>query len=62
VLSPEASAVVNLTGKPLIGIGIGLGILTDIPIVTLYADCDEGFDAEEIVNAKIFFNIVNLII
>jgi len=57
-LAPDATEEVTLIGETFLGIGIGLGILTDIPEITVHAICDEGSSAEESITARIIRNLV----
>lgn len=59
-LVPGETKVVALYGKPLLGIGIGLGILKPQPVITVNATCPgTGISpAEKSVEAKMFFHIV----
>ncbi len=41
--------------------GIGLGILTDMPVITVSAECAEGSSVEESVEARIVFSTVTII-
>jgi len=38
--------------------GIGLGIITDTPVITVSASCDEGSTVEEVIEGKILFTNV----
>jgi len=59
-LAVGASEEVTLKGKSFLGIGIGLGILTELPTITVTAVCNEGSSAEESEDARIFFSRVTI--
>jgi hypothetical protein len=40
--------------------GIGLGLFTPIPTITMHAGCTEGVSADKVTSAKIFFSKVTL--
>jgi len=50
----------NSTDVPVAIVGIGLGIITEIPTFTVNATCDEGLFAEEIVTARVIGPLVLL--
>ena len=54
-LAPDESAEVNMSV-----LGIGLGIFTDMPMITVGAECAEGATAEDTVTAKIILIFVML--
>jgi len=56
-LNGGSTQVVTLTGNKY-GIGIGLGLLSPNPIITISATCDEGLSAAKNATAMIFFKRV----